>query len=314
MSNEQVEQSSDGTQLEVGTQETNSITFPTKADEDPQVAAERTAFKTYVESSGQATPENFNDTDAWFNSLKEAQSNYTRGQQEIASLKQQYAEQGGVSETDPAEVSDSLPSEVEITPDTPELRIPDNITKDPEPATEDTGINPQSYEAWGIEMAQTGTLSELTRADIKQKTGFTEGMIDDYVSGQKARLKESFAKASSVVGGREKLQQIFDWAGTSLSPDQQKQINVGLASPSYEVTLRGLSSMYEDSVTQAKAAEPSQNRNLTSMSASETGIRGYSTKREFTQERNSPKFNVEPRYRQMVEARMSKTDWNTLPK
>ncbi len=71
--------------------------------------------------------------------------------------------------------------------------------------------------------------------------------------------------------------------------------------------------MYEDSVTQAKAAEPRQNERLTTVSASETGVRAYGTKREFSKERNDPKFNYEPRYRQMVEARMAMTDWNNLP-
>ncbi len=162
-------------------------------------------------------------------------------------------------------------------------------------------------------MASTGEISNETRADIQSKTGFSEGMIDDYVTGQKARLRENFAKAANVVGGQEKLQQIFDWASTNLSEGDQKNVNIGLASPSYEVTLRGLSSMYEQAVTSQKAAEPTKNPNLAAVPASETGIRPYGTKREFTAERNSPKFNIEPKYRQMVEKRMSITDWNHLP-
>ena len=311
MSNEQVEQSSDGTQLEIGTQETNSVTFPTKVDEDSQTAAERKAFKTYVESTGQAVPENFNDTDAWFSSLKEAQSNYTKGQQEIAKLKKQFSEQGISEKTEVVE--ETTPVEPEITPDTPELRIPDDIKEEVVEPEKFPGVDMDSYESWGVELAQTGHLSEATRTEIKQKTGFTDNMIEDYVAGQKARLKENFAKASSVVGGQEKLQQMFDWAGKTLSPEQQQQINMGLASPSYEVTLRGLLSLYDESVTQAKAAEPAQSEKLTSVSASETGIRPYTTKREFTAERNDPKFSLEPKYRQMVEARMSRTDWNHLP-
>lgn len=307
---EEVEQSPQGTQLEGGSPRTDSVTFPTKVDEDPQTASERVAFKTYVDSSNEAIPDNFKDADAWFSSLKEAQSNYTKGQQEMAELRKQAADNFN---NEPQETAPAAPVEYEITPDTPELRIPDQVKEEVKQAAENIGVTQETYEAWAVEMAQTGTLGETTRNNIKSMTGFSDGMIDDYMAGQKARLKENFSKASTVVGGRDKLQKIFDWAGKTLSSDVQQQINMGLASPSYEVTLRGLSSMYEESTKNAKAAEPVQNERLTNMPASETGIRSYATKREFTAERNDPKFMSEPRYRQMVEARMSMTNWNQLP-
>ena len=315
MSNEQVEQSSDGTQLNVGTQESQSVTFPTKVDDSPQIEAEKKAFKTYVESTGQPIPENFNDVDSWFSSLKEAQANYTRGQQEIADLKKQYSEQGlPEANIDPETIVNAAPEIPDTTPNSPQLRIQEPIQEESAAAeASNIGVDQETYDAWAMEMAATGEISTETRESIKTKTGFSEKMIDDYVTGQKARLRENFAKASNVVGGKERLQQIFDWASTSLSQDDQQMVNIGLASSSYEVTLRGLSSMYEQAVTSQKAAEPTKNPNLASVSASETGVRPYSTKREFTAERNDPKFGLEPRYRQMVEHRMSMTDWNNLP-
>ena len=90
-------------------------------------------------------------------------------------------------------------------------------------------------------------------------------------------------------------------------------INMGLASTSYEVTLRGLSSMYEQSVTSAKASEPPKNQNPATVPASETGIRPYGSKSEFNQERNDTQFKRGNKFRQMVEARMAMTDWNNLP-
>ena len=312
MSDEQVEQSSDGTQLNIESTQpaAESTTFPRGQVENAQFEAEQKAFKTYVENSGEPIPENFKDVESWFGSLKEAQSNYTKGQQEISKLREEYAANGPREPEQPEPVAEAEPM---ITPDSPELRIPDQVVEETTKAAESVGVDSDSYEAWGVEMAQTGTLSEPTRQEIRNKTGFTDNMIDDYMAGQKARLKENFAKASTVVGGRDKLQQIFEWAGKELSPEQQQQINMGLASPSYEVTLRGLSSLYEDNVKSAKVAEPSKNEKLTTMSASETGTRGYISKREFTADRNNPKFNMEPKFRHMVESRMSITDWNHLP-
>ena len=313
MSNEQVEQSSDGTQLGAETQRTDSVTFPTKVDEDAQTAAERTAFKTFVNSSGEPVPENFKDADSWFSSLKEAQSNYTKGQQEIASLREQYA----TREEDPTPVESEAPAaavEPPITSDSPQLRIQEQVQEEASAIeASNIGVDQETYESWAMEMASTGVISNETRTEIQSKTGFSDKMIDDYVSGQKARLRENFVKASSVVGGQEQLQQIFDWAGKNLSPEDQQMINMGLASTSYEVTLRGLSSMYEQSVTSAKASEPPKNQNLATVPASETGIRPYGSKSEFNQERNDPQFKRGNKFRQMVEARMAMTDWNNLP-
>ena len=314
MSNEQVEQSSDGTQLNVGTQESQSVTFPTKVDDSPQIEAEKKAFKTYVESTGQPIPENFNDVDSWFSSLKEAQANYTRGQQEIADLKKQYGEQG-LPETniDPETVVNAAPEIPNITSNSPQLRIEEPIQEEASAVeASNIGVNQETYEAWGMEMAATGKISDETRAEIQTKTGFSDKMIDDYVSGQKARLRENFSKASNVVGGQEKLQHIFDWAGKNLSSEDQQMINIGLASPSYEVTLRGLSSMYDQAVTAQKNAEPVRNKNLASASGSEVGIRPYTSKSEFSKERNNIKFQQDTMYREMVESRMSITDWNTI--
>jgi len=317
MSNEQVEQSSDGTQLNTGVSnpEAASVTFPSGQVENAQVEAEKKAFKTYVENTGQPIPENFKDAESWFSSLKEAQANYTKGQQEIATLREQYAEHGSApapTEEAPAEpVTEAAPL---ITSDSPELRVQKQVQEEASAVeAANIGVDQETYDAWAMEMAATGEISTETRESIKTKTGFSEKMIDDYVTGQKARLRENFAKASNVVGGKEKLQQIFDWASTSLSQDDQQMVNIGLASPSYEVTLRGLSSMYEQAVTSQKAAEPTKNPNLAAVPASETGVRPYSTKREFTAERNDPKFMMEPKYRQLVEQRMSMTDWNHLP-
>ncbi len=316
MSNEQVEQSSDGTQLNTGISnpEPTSVTFPSGKVEDAQVEAEKKAFKTYVETSGEKVPDNFKDVDSWFSSLKEAQGNYTKGQQEMSELRKQYAETAGNPE-DPTPVETEAPAaavEPPLTSDSPQLRIQEQVKEDAAVEAASIGVDQETYESWGMEMASTGVISNETRAEIQGKTGFSDKMIDDYVSGQKARLRENFVKASSVVGGQEQLQQIFDWAGKNLSPEDQQMINMGLASTSYEVTLRGLSSMYEQAVVSQKAAEPSKNPNLATVPASETGVRPYSTKREFTAERNNPKFKMEPRYRHMVEQRMSMTNWNNL--
>ena len=69
----------------------------------------------------------------------------------------------------------------------------------------------------------------------------------------------------------------------------------------------------ERSATAVKGREPAMTPNLTQVAVTDTGFVGYKTKREFTADRNNPRFKLEPQYRQAVEQRMMRTNFNTLP-
>jgi hypothetical protein len=277
---------------------------------------ERVMFEKYVQDGGEAIPSNFKTAGDWFDSLKEAQKNYTQGQQEISALKDQYNE-GGVQNpnyVEPTnEVADPI-NEAVNTPNRPEeLRLDPSRNQEPEPVAP-AGLTEDTWNKWASELAVSGEISEGTVQEILDTTGFPKSVVDDYIMGQKAKRRESFSKAADIVGSTEQLQSIFDWAETSLSPDEQQQINMGLASPSYEVTLRGLAAMYNERSAQAtKNQEPAQASGLQQVSGSETGFIGYKTKREFTADRNNPRFKLEPQFREAVEQRMMRTDFNQLP-
>ena len=269
-----------------------------KTPEQIQHEHERNAFATHVETSEEKVPDNFENAGAWFDSLKEAQKGFTQARQEIAELKTQ-------QET---VVPDVIPEEQL----TNELRIPQSSQVEEQSAAP-VGVDEGTYEAWGMEFAASGEFSESTRNDIKQRTGFSDRMLEDYIAAQKSRLRESYSKAANTVGGQDRLNKIFKWASNNLPAEDMQGINMGLASPQYEVTLRGLASMYDSSVTATKAKEPVKNENLTQVAASQTGILPYKNQREFKAERNDPKFQYEPQYRDMVQRKMAITDWNTLP-
>jgi hypothetical protein len=276
-----------------------------KSPEQAQYDHEKQAFETHVNTSPDGVPENFSDAGAWFDSLKEAQKQYTQSRQEISELRAQVEQQPAVNTPVTEEAIDSI-SELRITP--PEV-VPE---MDPGTATAQHGVDDATYEMWALEFAAQGQFSEGTREEIKTRTGFTDRMLEDYVAGQNAKLRESYRQAATVVGGNEKMAKIFDWAATNLSPEEMQSVNIGLSSSTYEVTLRGLSSMYDNAVKAEKVREPAPNPNLQAIPSSEMGIQPYQTKREFTAERNDPKYGLEPTYRDMVQRRMTVTDWNML--
>ena len=274
---------------------------------------ERQAFETYVQSSGDSIPENFKDAGAWFDSLKEAQKQYTQSRQEISDLKAQYTEQGTIN-PNYTEQPAATPAPEPEPMLTDELRIP--ATPEPTQTEADSvkGVPEEEYTKWGVELATTGKLSPETRETVKSMTGFTEGMINDYEMAQHARLKNRFDEASQVVGGREQLDKMFKWATANMSDAERAAVNTGLSSPQYDITLRGLAAKYNEAVTAPKAKEPTTTpRHLASVPASEAGYIGYKTNREFKADRNNPKYRLEPKFRMAVEERMARTNWNTLP-
>lgn len=272
-----------------------------KTPEQVQYEHEKTAFETHVNTSEESVPDNFKDAGSWFDSLKEAQKQYTQSRQEIADLRAKVEES-----PEPEEKAEDL------APSTNELRVQAPEDKPDEVSASGLGVDEETYDYWAMEFAANGGFSDETKADIKSKTGFSDRMLNDFVEGQNAKLRESYRSASSVVGGREKLDKIFEWAAKNLNTDEMQSVNIGLSSSTYEVTLRGLSSMYDNATKNTKAKEPAPNPKLTQVSASETGVLPYNTKREFTAERNDPKFQLEPAYREAVQQRMALTDWNTL--
>ena len=286
----------------------------TSQDEIVQVK-ERLAFEKYVETNGEGIPENFKDAGAWFDSLKESQKQYTQSRQEVADLKATYAENGSQNPNykEQVETTPEAAPEPE-TPITDELRIPNETPKIEEETASVKGVPEEEYMKWGTELATTGKLSSETRESIKSLTGFTDGMINDYEAAQHARLKNRFDEASQVVGGRENMDKMFKWATTNLSQAERDAINTGLSSSQYEITLRGLASKYNESVDTSKAKEPTTTpQNIANVPDSESGYIGYRTNREFKADRDDPKFLLEPKFRQAVEERMARTDWNTLP-
>lgn len=274
---------------------------------------ERQAFETYVQTSGEGIPENFKDAGAWFDSLKEAQRQYTQSRQEVADLKAQYMENGAQNpnyQESPAPTPEPTPEPML----TDELRIPNTPETTSEPQVPKGNVPEEEYIKWGTELATTGKLSPETRETIKSMTGFTEGMINDYEMAQHARLKNRFDEASKVVGGREQLDKMFKWATANLGDAERDAINTGLSSAQYDITLRGLAAKYNEAVTAPKAKEPTTSpQNLASVPDSQAGYIGYKTHREFKADRNNPKYQLDPKFRNAVEERMARTNWNTLP-
>ena len=285
----------------------------TSTPEDAQLAREKVAFDAYVRNQGMAVPDNFKDAGAWFESLKTAQKGYTQSRQEVADLKKKY--EANPSTTNPVTGQPVVEPVKETIPLLPEvLKIPENKVEE----VAKVGNIPASsddWKQWTIEFTANNDLSPETLEVIKKKTGLPDYVVNEYMQGQKAKIEMAYTKASELVGGREELSKLFVWASKNLSAAEQASVNQNLASASWDVALYGLQAKYAKTTQTSKGAEPKPTaRGQIPIASTQQGFTGYQTKREFSAERNHPGFSSDPKYREYVEQRMMRTNFEKLPK
>ncbi len=281
-----------------------------------QAAHERAMFERYVAEQGQQIPENFADAGAWFDSLKGAQAKYTQTQQEMANLKKQYEMADNTINPDYKEPTASeAPVEAKAEePTLTELRIPDPVVEEaaaPEQTPAATGFTEADYARLSNEVATSGTLSEASRNELKTKVGFTDIMVNDFLQAQQAKREAAFVKASEVVGGGQKLSKMLRWAANNFKGEQLNALQMGLAGPSSELTLRGLASAYDAAHV---SAEPSKKVDAVSAGTAQasTQLPGYKSMNEYSMDKSNPRYARDEKFRSAVDLRAARTDWRSI--
>ena len=295
------------------TQPGMDIVMPAEPTEDPRITQERIAFERYVQDQGEAIPSNFKSAEDWFNSLKEAQSQYTKGQQEIAELKQNYSETGVQNPAyDPqAQGQPQMEaSQEQAQPDVSDMPDELVINKPVEPPTPE-GVTQNDWAKWGQEMdTNSGNLTEATRQEIATRLKADPVVVDQMVRGRQAMKEQSFNKSADVVGGAENLKQILKWAGESLPAAEVEAANRALQTDAYASVLLGLQARHQQTVTPtATSQEPTvstpnavpqgQTRNPAS-----NQVQAFVSELEMKAAIQDPRYRTDPAFRQAVEQRM----------
>ena len=266
--------------------------------EDANLAREKAAFETYVKDQGMQVPDNFQNTEAWFNSLKEAQGQYTQARQEIADLKRQYVETGEIPER-PVQQEAAPAEEV---PSSGELRIQ---KKEEPPAP---SMNEQ-WATWQQELALNGDFSDATRGQIKSAMNVDDAVVDTFIAGQKALRKEAYDSAATVVGDQQTLDSVLAWAGESLNDQERNDLNLMLSGPSYKTALLGLKARYEqEKASSPKAQEPSRVRSDNVADAQEAPrVEPFRSREEMSLAMSDPRYRADPEYRRAIEQKVALT-------
>jgi len=271
----------------------------------PVESHEASMFEKHVIANNVKVPDNFKSVGDWFNALKSAQGAYTQARQEISQLKKQLEP----PMEKPAEQEAPVPKIPE------ELRIPDKpIPEKPTADAPKEALTKEEWSAFSTEFAVNGSLSETSLASIREKTKLPDFVISEFLEGQKARLQQAYDKAALSVGGKDQMARIFDWASKNLSEVELKNVNAALSTPSWEVALLGLQAKYSSAQPKKVTAnEPPKGGNAkVGVGSSVINNGPYANKAEFYKDRSDPRFQIDNQFRNAVELRMSKTNFNNL--
>lgn len=303
---------------------------PMADDATRQHAHERAMFERYVKDNGQQIPENFKSAGDWFDSLKGAQAKYTQSQQEVADLKRQY-EMSGTTDNpdyvapetasipDPAPVVDPVVPTESTEDMLDELAIPAKEEAPAEPEAEAAPVvervTDEDYRRWTVEVNSTGGISEETRDEIRRKAGFTDAMINDFLSAQQAKRKAAFVKAADIVGGGQKLSKILRWASTNYTGERLAELTRGLANDAVsDITLRGLAAEYDSANPEIAEPQIKKAGTVTPATAQSqiSQLPPYKSMMEYRMDMSNPRFKRDDKFRNAVEQRASVTDWRTV--
>jgi hypothetical protein len=284
---------------------------PTLSAEAQAYQHERNMFVAGAEATGQTLPGNFSDFGSYFDSLKSAQGEYTKARQELAELKK--AQEAPATEA-PAEAKpeDKPKGDEELLIKEPKAEEPEaEASSDDEYEVVEVGVDEETWNNWGAELDATGTLSEDTNSAIlKAFPGVTQDMINMYVQGRKAMLQTSYSSAAEVVGGKENLSAILDWAGKTFSAEERSAMNAALQSAARDSTLLGLKARYDSSTARgAKASEPSVTPNRVLSSQTQSPITPFANQAEMTVAMRDSRYGVDPKFTAEIQQRLAKTTW-----
>ena len=152
------------------------------------------------------------------------------------------------------------------------------------------------YDSLCQEYATTGGISEKTRAELA-KVGITGTIVDNYITGMLAKQEQDYNEVSEVVGGREKFDEIINWAAYNLEPDEIRYINSLRNKYAIKSYLRDLKVRMED--------KEGKNPNYQKGSGDKAAVEMFNSQAEMFEAIKDPKYKKDEYYRNLVQKKIT---------
>jgi hypothetical protein len=248
-----------------------------------------------LRTSGHKIPENYKTAEDYVQALLTAQGEFTKARQELAALKSTAAPVISPKE------------KVELEPAKPD----DGLTiRAPAPKPAPTPTTQLDWDRWEQAIAANGfTVPQEVREEIKTKVpGFTDGNIDRFVYGIQAVEQTQFTNMAQLVGGKENLRTLTEWAGKNLvkSAEEAAQLTAAIRGPTGHLVIKGLAAQYNEfAQEQANREPPAPARGAPVQGTpSQAQITPFNSEQEQTSALMDPKYRFDPNYRELVDAKI----------
>ena len=155
-----------------------------------------------------------------------------------------------------------------------------------------------NYDSLCQEYATTGGISEKTRAELA-KVGITGTIVDNYIAGMLAKAQQDYNEVAEVVGGREKFDEIIDWAAHNLDPEEIRSINAVTDKFQVKSILRDLKVRMEDK----EGKTPDYQKG----SGDKPSVEMFNSQAEMFEAIKDPKYKKDEHYRSIVQKKIIKS-------
>lgn len=153
-----------------------------------------------------------------------------------------------------------------------------------------------NYDSLCQEYATTGGISEKTRAELA-KVGITGTIVDNYIAGMLAKAQQDYNEVAEVVGGREKFDEIIDWAAHNLDPEEIRSINAVTDKFQVKSILRDLKVRMEDK----EGKTPDYQKG----NGDKPSIEMFNSQAEMFEAIKDPKYKKDEHYRSVVQKKIT---------
>ena len=161
--------------------------------------------------------------------------------------------------------------------------------------------------AFNQEFAETGDISEESRAKVESEWGLPREMIDGYIEGQKAILSAHFNTIYSEVGGEDNYGEMIEWAKSSIPEGEQGAFNEAVVNGTTDQMMFAVRSLAGRWQTATGAMTPGAP--LIQGDTGYTGASGgFRSTAELTQAMKDPRYTRDPAYRKDIENRLANSN------
>ena len=186
----------------------------------------------------------------------------------------------------------------------------DDNTEDDKPEDKEDNINPEDvnledaqavsealnkkgidYDVLADEYMKNGSISEKTMKEL-EAFGIPSEMVNNYIAGYEARVELERKELAECVGGKEKFDEIINWAANNLKKEEIISLNGIRDKFQLEATLIGLKARMEE--------KEGKNPDYQKGTGDGVKITGYRSEAERFEGIEDPKYNDEPAYRDDV--------------